>query len=163
MTCNLQTRPIGSKYSGRNVCSVSLCTCTKSENETISTISIIIIIAEDKNAENETVTPEPVKGVAKSEEARPLPLIMNRSNSKYIYNYIYIYVYIYTYIYTHACIWWPSKIILEEKVNMFNQRRAPVVMCSPTEVAVPLWIGVLGCLVLSTTPTTRAVMARKPR
>lgn len=48
-------------------------------------------------------------------------------------------------------------------MNVLSDGSAAVVIRSPTEVAVPLWIGVLGCLVLSTTPTTRAVMARKPR
>lgn len=65
------------------------------------------MIAEDKNAGNESVTPEPVKGVAMSEEARPLPLIMSHSNNKKIY----------------ICIWWPTKIRIKEKMKMFYQTR----------------------------------------
>lgn len=59
-------------------------------NQKMKISMIVVIIAEDKNAGNETVTPEPVKGVAKSEEARPLPLIMSHSNNNNNKKYLHL-------------------------------------------------------------------------
>lgn len=42
-------------------------------------------------------------------------------------------------------------------------RYLPILYSNSDSGMLPLWIGDLGCLVLCTTPTTRAVMARKPR
>lgn len=79
---------MGSKCSGRNASCAPIYTCNKSENETLSIMTVLLMTAEDKSAGSEAVTPEPVKGVAESEEARPLPLIMSHANNNKPKKYI---------------------------------------------------------------------------
>lgn len=43
---------------------------------------MVVPVGGEQSAGNESVTPEPVKGVAKSEEARPLPSAMRHSKKK---------------------------------------------------------------------------------